>query len=67
MIGAGPRGAYFLYSLYTLIIENFLTIGCYIKILTNSLIFPLYLVMYYCNHVSVAFCQLCFIRINEMK
>ena len=31
------------------------------------LIFPLYLVMYYCNHVSVAFCQLCFTRINEMK
>ena len=34
-------------------------------VLTNSLIFPLYLVMYYCNHVSVAFCQLCFTRINE--
>ena len=34
-------------------------------LLTNALIFLLYLVMYYCNHVSVAFCQLSFTRINE--
>jgi len=33
--------------------KNFLTRKLYkIKILTNSLIFPLYLVVYYCNHVA---------------